>query len=66
MSAQGIWWPYWYFHFPNYALALLFWTLIEVLDALDERDELIGAELMRSESAAAPMSVPAMSGSRLN
>src|SRR5512134_3214379 len=28
MSAQGIWWPYWYFHFPNYALALLFWTLI--------------------------------------
>jgi YggT family protein len=28
MSAQGIWWPYWYFNFPNYALAVLFWTLI--------------------------------------
>lgn len=28
MSAEGIWWPYWYFHFPNYVLALLFWTLI--------------------------------------
>src|SRR4026209_111972 len=23
-----MWWPYWYFHFPNYALALLFWQLI--------------------------------------
>ena len=43
---------------------MLFWTLIEVLDALDERDELIGAELMRAENAAAPMPVPAMSGSR--
>jgi hypothetical protein len=23
-----MWWSYWYFHFPNYALAVLFWTLI--------------------------------------
>ena len=23
-----MWWPYWYFHFPNYAFAVLFWTLI--------------------------------------
>jgi len=22
------WWSYWYFHFPNYAFAALFWTLI--------------------------------------
>jgi YggT family protein len=28
MQAQNIWWSYWYFHLPNYALALLFWTLI--------------------------------------
>jgi YggT family protein len=28
MSTQGIWWSYWYFHFPNYVLAALFWTLI--------------------------------------
>src|SRR2546426_3230519 len=24
----NFWWSYWYFHFPNYAFALLFWTLI--------------------------------------
>lgn len=23
-----MWWSYWYFHFPNYALSVLFWTLI--------------------------------------
>ena len=28
MQADNIWWPYLYFHLPNYALALLFWTLI--------------------------------------
>src|SRR5262245_4167939 len=28
MPSQGLWWSYWYFHFPNYALAVLFWTLI--------------------------------------
>jgi hypothetical protein len=26
---QGeLWWSYWYFHLPNYAFAVLFWTLI--------------------------------------
>lgn len=28
MQAQDIWWSYWYFHLPNYALSVLFWTLI--------------------------------------
>src|SRR5436189_5725657 len=28
MQTQDIWWSYWYFHLPNYALAVLFWTLI--------------------------------------
>jgi YggT family protein len=28
MSGAHFWWSYWYFHFPNYAFALLFWTLI--------------------------------------
>lgn len=28
MSSQNLWWSYWYFHFPNYALSVLFWTLI--------------------------------------
>jgi hypothetical protein len=28
MPAENIWWSYLDFHLPNYALALLFWTLI--------------------------------------
>ncbi len=28
MQGENIWWSYWYFHFPNYVFALLFWTLI--------------------------------------
>jgi YggT family protein len=28
MPAQDLWWSYWYFHFPNYAFAVLFWTLV--------------------------------------
>jgi hypothetical protein len=28
MAGESFWWSYWYFHFPNYAFALLFWTLI--------------------------------------
>lgn len=28
MQGQDIWWSYWYFHFPNYAFSVLFWTLI--------------------------------------
>ena len=28
MQAENLWWSYLYFHLPNYALALLFWTLI--------------------------------------
>lgn len=28
MQGQDIWWSYWYFHLPNYAFAVLFWTLI--------------------------------------
>lgn len=28
MQGENIWWSYWYFHFANYAFALLFWTLI--------------------------------------
>jgi glycosyltransferase involved in cell wall biosynthesis len=39
---------------------MLFWTLIQVLDALDERDELVGAEFTRAETAAAPIPVPVM------
>jgi YggT family protein len=27
MAGQDIWWAYWYFHLPNYALSLLFYTL---------------------------------------
>jgi len=44
---------------------VLFWALIQVLDALDERDERIGADLLRAEKAAAalPVSQPFMSGS---
>lgn len=28
MPGENMWWSYWYFHFPNYAFALLFWTLV--------------------------------------
>ncbi|HKA38520.1 MAG TPA: hypothetical protein VKD25_02015 [Burkholderiales bacterium] len=28
MQGAHMWWSYWYFHFPNYALSVLFWTLI--------------------------------------
>jgi YggT family protein len=28
MGQENIWWPYLYFHLPNYAFAVLFWTLI--------------------------------------
>ena len=28
MQGPDIWWSYWYFHLPNYAFAVLFWTLI--------------------------------------
>jgi YggT family protein len=28
MGAENIWWSYLYFHLPNYAFAVLFWTLI--------------------------------------
>jgi YggT family protein len=28
MRSEDIWWSYWYFHLPNYAFAVLFWTLI--------------------------------------
>ena len=27
MAEQDIWWSYWYFHLPNYALSVLFYTL---------------------------------------
>jgi hypothetical protein len=27
MGEQDIWWPYWYFHLPNYAFSVLFYTL---------------------------------------
>jgi len=27
-GGQDIWWSYWYFHLPNYAFAVLFYTLI--------------------------------------
>ena len=44
---------------------MVFWTLIQVLDALDERDEQIGAELLRAEasaSAALPVAPTLVSG----
>jgi YggT family protein len=28
MQGGHFWWSYWYFHLPNYALSVLFWTLI--------------------------------------
>ena len=28
MQGQDIWWSYLYFHLPNYAFSVLFWTLI--------------------------------------
>ena len=28
MPAENIWWSYLYFHLPNYAFAILFWTLV--------------------------------------
>jgi hypothetical protein len=28
MQGENLWWSYLYFHLPNYALAVLFWTLI--------------------------------------
>jgi glycosyltransferase involved in cell wall biosynthesis len=37
---------------------MLFWMLIQVLDAIDARDEQIGAELTRAERAAGAMPVP--------
>jgi len=37
---------------------MLFWMLIQVLDAIDARDERIGAELTRAERAAGAMPVP--------
>ena len=27
MAEQDIWWSYWYFHLPNYAFSVLFYTL---------------------------------------
>ncbi len=27
MSSPDIWWGYWYFHLPNYAFSVLFYTL---------------------------------------
>lgn len=27
MAGQDIWWTYWYFHVPNYAMSVLFYTL---------------------------------------
>jgi hypothetical protein len=27
MAGPDIWWSYWYFHLPNYALSMLFYTL---------------------------------------
>jgi hypothetical protein len=45
---------------------ILFWTLIQVLDALDEREAVVGAELTGTERVAAPIQVPIMSGSQVN
>jgi hypothetical protein len=28
MQSQDIWWSFLYFHLPNYAFSVLFWTLI--------------------------------------
>ena len=28
MGGQDIWWSYWYFHLPNYAFSVLFYTLL--------------------------------------
>lgn len=28
MQGQDIWWSYLYFHLPNYAFSVLFWTLV--------------------------------------
>ena len=28
MAGQDIWWSYWYFHLPNYAFSVLFYTLL--------------------------------------
>ena len=28
MGQENLWWSYLYFHLPNYAFAVLFWTLI--------------------------------------
>ena len=27
MDGTNIWWDYWYFHLPNYALSVLFYTM---------------------------------------
>ncbi len=27
MGSENIWWSYWYFHLPNYAFSVLFYTL---------------------------------------
>lgn len=27
MAGQDLWWSYWYFHLPNYAMSVLFYTL---------------------------------------
>ena len=27
VATQDIWWSYWYFHLPNYALSLVFYAL---------------------------------------
>jgi hypothetical protein len=50
------------------AQLVLFWTLIQVLDALSAREKQVGAELLRAERAAAPLNVshPLMSGPGLN
>ena len=37
---------------------VLFWLLIEVLDSLDEREEQIGADLLRGEVPVRPVPVP--------
>jgi hypothetical protein len=47
---------------------VLFWLLIQVLDALNVRDEQIGADLLRAERAAGaiPRAQPIMSGSQVH
>ena len=27
MQGENLWWSYWYFHLPNYALSVIFYTL---------------------------------------